>query len=244
MLTSNSGTQFDPQVVETFVALLPEMEAAVAKLDQVEQDSQQSLFKTIAEYLEGSANQEPEALDYSEIIQKLTDLVDAPEPPALHEFGERVCQVTALLAPCDTVAVYLADPLRDCIAPIYVGGKWTELFKQMQIAFGEGLSGYVTKTGEPQINAAAHMDLGRRIRPGENLEFSSALSVPLLGESGVIGSLTLYHGSYNLYQPYHQERMTKVAEVVVRALRRSPQWIEAGWPSPSDRPEAIPPSSK
>lgn len=241
MLSSNSGTQFDPRVVETFIALLPEMEAAVAKLEEKEQDAQQSIFDTISDYMARSTEEEPVEVDTAALVKELEDLMERPVAPSLEEFGDSVFQVCQRLAPCASIAIYGLDPLRDSIAPLHSAGQWPELFDQMHISFGEGVSGYVTEKAEPVMNVAAHMDLSRRIRPNANLELSSALSVPLLGDGGAIGALTLYHGNYNLYQPYHQDRLEKVAEVVVRALRRYPHWMEVCWTTPSDRPEALPP---
>src|SRR5688500_10913284 len=104
------------------------------------------------------------------------------------------------------------------VVSIYSSGMWTGLLRGLDSRFGEGASGFVAASGAPVRNVPASLDLMRRIRPGENLELNSTLSVPLPVKGEVVGALTVYIGSYNFYQAYHTSRLEAVAERLGAAM--------------------------
>lgn len=230
MLRANSGTQFDPRVVEAFIALLPEMDAVLASMQASYDEGQPTVYDAISEYLSRGEDATAD-VNTDSVLQALESRLECGETLHLPEFGAALLECAQQLAPCATLALYVADPLRDSIYPVYVGGQWTRLFDRLQIRLGEGVSGFVAERAEPLVGTSAAQDLARRVRPGENLELTSTLSVPLLVEGAAMGALTLYHGSYNLYQPYHAERLQRLAEVATRFLRRNPEWMEQAWPA-------------
>jgi diguanylate cyclase (GGDEF)-like protein len=99
-----------------------------------------------------------------------------------------------------------------------------ELFEDMAIKIGEGASGWVVEQNEPLINGAASLDVARKLKPTDNLELTSTLCVPLLIESQVIGTITLYHTSYNYFKPHHQRLLTLIAEHAAPALEGARQF--------------------
>jgi putative nucleotidyltransferase with HDIG domain len=222
ILRAGSGKQFDPVVVETFVALLPEVESTIAAMEQESELDTVALIERNAQATgeEEARCSEDEARDAA-IFKDLADLAGESSP--LTAFAPCLAEKVSQLVPFSTFAVFLVTRDRYGVVPVHVAGLWRDLFDGMEIRLGEGASGYVAETGEPVINVAAALDLARRIRPGDNLELNSTLSVPLILDGQVVGTLTAYHSSYSFYRPCHRTRLEKAARCTTQALER------AGW---------------
>src|SRR5260370_29733039 len=83
------------------------------------------------------------------------------------------------LVPASTTVVFLVDEEREELRPAAVHGLLPELFEDMAIKIGEGASGWVVAQNEALINGAASLDVARKLKPTDNLELTSTLSVPL-----------------------------------------------------------------
>src|SRR5262249_31761983 len=147
---------------------------------------------------------------------ELTDLIAAR--PELTPTLELVAGKVAKLVPYSTLAVFLVDEAKGELEPVFTGGLGVELFEGMTIKVGEGASGWVVEQNEAVLNGSASRDVARKLKPTDNLELSSTLSVPLMGEGKVIGALTLYHTGYNFYKPHHLRLVTLIAEHAGPAL--------------------------
>jgi putative nucleotidyltransferase with HDIG domain/diguanylate cyclase (GGDEF)-like protein len=215
VLRANSGTQFDPKVVETFIRLLPEMEVAIQAL-QDEPDAG-SIIDSIAEKVRRmdtteSTDEQDEAL----VLEALGDLLHMRlELPVV---APRLAERLAELVPYSTFALFLTDEDHRSVVPVHAAGLWTHLVEGTEIRLGEGVSGLVAATGEAEMNAPASLDLARRVRPKDNLELNSTLSVPLLLNGRPVGVLTVYHSGYNFYQPYHLRRLLRVAQGLMETV--------------------------
>ena len=214
MLKANAGTQFDPKAVEAFIELLPEMEDEIAAIEsQTDEGVTEDLFERIHKFAQ---RPEPETASESELLGQIDDIL--ADLGSGQSFSAHLAQKIGELVPHSTLAVFLADAQRRSVVPIHSSGMWTELLDGLDIRYGEGASGYVTAHGTPVRNVPASLDLMRRIRPGDNLELNSTLSVPLPVKGEVVGAITLYIGSYNFYQPYHISRLEAVAEKLGAAM--------------------------
>ncbi len=214
MLKANAGTQFDPKAVDAFIELLPEMEAEIAAIEaQADEGVTEDLYERIHKFAQ---RPEPESGTEGELLGQIDTLLAG----ASREKGltDQLAQKVGELVPFSTFAIFLADPQQRSVAPIFTAGMWTELLDGLDIRFGEGASGYVSAHGTPVRNVPASLDLMRRIRPGENLELNSTLSVPLPVRGEVVGAITVYIGSYNFYQSYHVSRLEAIAEKLGAAM--------------------------
>jgi diguanylate cyclase (GGDEF)-like protein len=227
-IQAQSGSQFDPRVVEALVAVLPEVERRIQQMEEADADAlhperpegeatttQPAPPRIAAEALEqiARANAETSALC------ELTDLIVAQ--PELEPTLELIVGKVGKLVPYSTCAVYLFAPGEDELEAVFVRGLGEELFDKMRIRVGEGASGWVVEQNEPVLNGSASLDVARKLKPTDNLELSSTLSVPLLGEGAVIGALTLYHTGYNFYKPHHLRMVTLIAEHAGPAIERA-----------------------
>lgn len=214
MLKANAGTQFDPKAVEAFIQLLPEMEAEIAAIEaQADEGVTEDLYERIAKFAQ---RPEPETASEAELLDEIDRILTGLGGG--QGFSDQLAQKIGELVPYSTFAVFLADSQHRSVVPIYTSGMWTELLDGLDIRHGEGASGFVAANGAPVRNVPASLDLMRRIRPGENLELNSTLSVPLPVKGEVVGALTVYIGSYNFYQAYHTSRLEAVAERLGAAM--------------------------
>lgn len=227
VLRANSGTQFDPSVVETFIALLPDMDAAITALQDADGHEAAS---GVPEAVAGTATDAPacDEADDALVLNELADvLVDEPDPAA---FAARLAQRLDQLVPYSTFALYLVEPERPWLRAVHAAGLWTNLLQGMEIRMGEGVTGYVAAHGEAVENAPAILDLGRRVRPFDNLELNSTLCVPLVSGGEVVGAITVYNSAYSFYQPYHRARLERVALYTAQVGRHG------GWLPGQDSP--------
>jgi putative nucleotidyltransferase with HDIG domain/diguanylate cyclase (GGDEF)-like protein len=216
ILRAGSNSQFDPDVVEAFIAMLPEMDAAIAAI-QAEADCEPELIPVSPRTTRAvtAADEAEDAI----VLDELADLVRSET--GIMSIAPRLAEKISKLVPYTTFSLYLTSSDFRSLIPIYTTGLWTEMLDGIEIRVGEGVTGYAAAKGETLLNAAAALDLARRLRPSDNLELNSTLCVPLLLCGEVIGTLTLYHSSYNFYQPFHAERLNRISRYAVEAIEQS-----------------------
>jgi putative nucleotidyltransferase with HDIG domain len=235
MLLANAGTQFDPVAVEAFVQLLPDLEAEIAAIDaQDDEGVTEDLYERIAKFAQ---RPEPESASEGELLTQIDGILCNQDGG--QGFSDSLAQKIGELVPYSTFAVFMADPQHRSVTPIHTAGMWTELLDGLEIRFGEGASGYVAAQSVPVRNVPASLDLMRRIRPGENLELNSTLSVPLPVKGEVVGALTVYIGSYNFYQSYHVSRLEAIAERLGAAMGGHSSTGDPAPVGPAARPVAL-----
>jgi diguanylate cyclase (GGDEF)-like protein len=105
------------------------------------------------------------------------------------------------LIPCDSIAVY--ERKDDLLEPVYVDGRDRMLFSSLQIPLGEGLSGWVAKHNQPILNGNPSVEPGYLNDPKKFSLLRSALSVPLAGQLGTVGVLSLYRADADAFAPDH-----------------------------------------
>ena len=86
-----------------------------------------------------------------------------------------------------------------------------ERWRDLRVARGEGAAGHAVARGETLVNVSASLDLARRLRPGENIELSSALVVPLSWEARPLGALAVYHTGYDIFDGAHAKEAERLA---------------------------------
>jgi putative nucleotidyltransferase with HDIG domain len=234
ILRAGSGTQFDPEVVEAFIEILPEADTVIRELERAGPDEAACVLESVARRAEQIEGPPPEEdVDEAALLEELAAALR--REPNLTAAAPVLAERLGALAPYTTLALYLVDGSRRSLVPVFGDGLWTSLLEGLEIRLGEGTSGYVAATGEPEVNAAASLDLARRIRPRENLELNSTLCVPMLLGREVVGVLTLYHSSYSFYRPYHLRRVSYAARHLMEAAAAG-RWLEGDLPLPGEDP--------
>jgi putative nucleotidyltransferase with HDIG domain len=90
----------------------------------------------------------------------------------------------------DVVVVYLRRG--DFLMPQWVDGHDFELFASLEIPIGGGLSGWVAENGKAIVNGNPSVEPGYLNDPTKFSNLRSALAVPLISASGIMGVLSAY----------------------------------------------------
>lgn len=217
VLRDGSSKQFDPRLVELFSQILPDVSARVAEMEAREAA------------LRAGEPGETQKLDsnwaFSQIGQSAAEMSAAcdlaqglAEASSVHEVLTVVVDRTLLLLPADTAIVYLCDEDTGNLTAQATGGLYAEKLAGLTINRGEGVSGWVAETLQPQMNAQASLDIGRRFNPNEAMELSAAACVPLVQSGATIGVLALYTTGYSVLAEHHLGVINIVAEHAAAAL--------------------------
>ena len=125
------------------------------------------------------------------------------------------------IVPYSAIAIYVRQEQR--LVPQYVHGKDSHLFASLEIPIGQGLSGWVAENRKAIVNGNPSVEPGYLDDPARFSSLNSAISVPLLGVSGVVGVLTLYHAEQDAFTKDHLRLLlaisSKAALTIENALK-------------------------
>lgn len=222
-LEKESGSAFDPRVVKVMSSRYKELEVKARKHSDTER-AKLSVDVKIArgeapaagfeeqgakaggdrsEFVESIASARAEAQFLFAISQDLTLSID------LNAMLERLAEKLQTTISFDTIAYYHIEG--DTLNPLFVRGNDEELFGSLRIPVGQGLSGWVAMEKKTILNGNPAVEPGFLKDRTIIIQARSALSVPVEGESGVIGALTLYSMTRDQYTRDHLRILMAVA---------------------------------
>lgn len=207
-VASESGTGFDPQVVEVLQRRYRELEQkALAQPDgrvwrparkphpgswqapAVEEEAPAARAARVlpsprASFLSSIAAARQEAQFVLEVTRDLGNSLSLHE--TLSVVGARLEQ----LVPHDAVAIYLRHG--GTLRAEHVRGEDLRMLSSLEIPVGEGLSGWVALENQPIMNGNPSVEASYLNDPSVFSVLRSALAVPLAEGDKVVGVLTLY----------------------------------------------------
>jgi diguanylate cyclase (GGDEF)-like protein/putative nucleotidyltransferase with HDIG domain len=213
-LKRQSGTHFDPAVVNSLMAVREECERRIQAMSDGAPEAlgQVNLPKKISdEVMRQIARANSEFFAMYDVSQSLRG------PMRLEAVLGAVIEKVQRMVPFTTCAIYL-DASETELQMNAVSGLYSELLMGMRIAKGEGLSGRVFTNLRPIVNGPATLDVGRKIPPSETVELNSSLVVPLRANGETFGTLSLYHSSYNIYPDDHARLVTLIADHAANSI--------------------------
>ena len=242
VVQNESGTSFDPQVVDVLMKHYVALEK-MAKASQ--QDDPAKLSKDIkverglapaAGFEAAAPNVRPANGDAGAQASDFLSMIAAArqEVQALFEISQDLGNSLSL----DETLSLLAMRLRRIVphhglaiwvqragvlVPEYVSGDDFRLFSSLQIPVGQGLSGWVAENRKAILNGNPSVESGYLSDPTKFSALRSALAVPLEGTDGVVGVLSLYHAERDAFTKDHLRILlainAKIAISVENALR-------------------------
>jgi diguanylate cyclase (GGDEF)-like protein len=125
------------------------------------------------------------------------------------------------IVPYDGIAIYVTKNGR--LIPEHVSGDDFRLFSSLNIPLGEGLSGWVAANDEWVVNSDPSLESAYSEDPAKTSFLRSALSVPLNGQDGAFGALTLYRAEKDAFTKDNLRVLlalrSKVSLAIENALR-------------------------
>jgi putative nucleotidyltransferase with HDIG domain len=135
------------------------------------------------------------------------------------------------LVPFDCLAVYLCREGR--LRPVFVRGENANLFAQLEIPVGRGLSGWVAEHRRPLLNGNPSVEPGRLADDARFSALRSALAVPFESSDGFLGVLALYHKDSDAYHANHLRLLVGVQSRLALALEQAIRRQDSPRPEPA-----------
>lgn len=224
-IKQESGKAFDPNLVETFVGNIEELEEEVLQAEQALPDGLFARLETVAgEALEDGnrggrtvfhqiASTHKEVQAVYEISQTLGRSLNVRE--TLQLLAEKIRS----FVPYHACAIYLISARNNLLHPHYVAGAFKNVLDAVEIRVGEGVSGWVAANRQPLLNVSPGPDF--QDIPVLRSAFKNALAVPLSHERNVVGVITLYSDRPNSYLQEHLRLMETIVPHASNAINNA-----------------------
>ncbi|HEX4595817.1 MAG TPA: diguanylate cyclase [Bryobacteraceae bacterium] len=158
-----------------------------------------------------------------QVLRELT--TDLGSSLTLNETLALVTDRLRLIVPFDAIIFYVRRG--DTLAPIHAGGEGSGMFSPTELPVGGGLSGWVAQNHKPIVNGNPSVELSYRNDSKLQCHLNSALAVPLEGQAGEIGVLTIYHSEPDLYNNEHLRVLQAVGQKVGIAIEQALRYRRA-----------------
>jgi diguanylate cyclase (GGDEF)-like protein len=223
LLRAQSGTIYDPKLIELFVGNIEELEqAAIKESENLPEPSFAKYFETVNRALSAADDSDlnptyaydvpAELILLSEFCSSLAGNLDLEDVFPL--FTSRMKKIL----PFQTCAFYLKD-VDDYLHPAHASGRFSELIQQNLIGIGKGISGWVSAYKRPMMNASPALDF-----PDIKSDFASfgdALVVPIIHEDESLGTISLYAKESSTYGQYELNILQTLAGFIAPLISES-----------------------
>jgi len=118
--------------------------------------------------------------------------------------------------PYDALAAYCLR--EEILVPVFVSGENFQLFSNLRIPLGEGLSGWVAENHKAILNGNPSVEPGYLNDTKKYSTLRSALAVPLEGASGLSAVLALYRAGQDAFTADDLKIVEAVAEDIGPAI--------------------------
>ena len=237
-----SGTSFDPQIVEILerryvewerMALMEEASMAtlgVSKWMRVERGQEPAAgFAKFSDpptggqenpdFLASIASARQEAQTMFELSQDLGVSLSLSETLSVLSMRLRK------MIPYDSIAVFVNR--NGWLLPELVSGENFNILSSLKVRMGEGLCGWVAENCKPIVNGNPQVEAGYVIDPEQHRTLQSALAVPLEGLNGVVGVLAMYHSGHDAFTPDHLRILLAVGSKVALSVENALKYQQA-----------------
>jgi diguanylate cyclase (GGDEF)-like protein/putative nucleotidyltransferase with HDIG domain len=238
-LREQSGTSFDPRVVEVLERRYIELERMAQSQDE---QTSPGLSKTVrvergvapatgferteptgglaenSDFLSLIASARQEAQTMFELSQDLGVSLSLSETLSVLSLRLR------RMIPYDSIAVFVNR--NGWLLPELVSGENFRALSSLKIRVGEGLCGWVAANCKPIMNGSPQVEAGYVV-DSEKHALQSALAVPLEGLNGVVGVLAMYHANRDAFTPDHLRVLLAVASKVALSVENALKYQQA-----------------
>lgn len=240
-LASESGSAFDPRIVEVLERRYRQLEtmvqpdsmsaekaALLAGIDDeagaeaaggFERCAPASSPLNEADFLSSIASARQEAQTMFELSQDLGNSLSLGE--TLSVLSVRLRK----MVPYDSMAVFLLKDGR--LAPELVSGDNFRLLSALNIGLGDGLCGWVAEQRKPILNGNPAAEAGYVSDPARFTTLRSMLAVPLEGLNGVVGVLAMYRADRAAFSTDHLRILLAVSSKIALSVENALKYQQA-----------------
>jgi GAF domain-containing protein len=161
---------------------------------------------------------------FAEQILQLCDLSEVMGGhAAVDDLAHLLSRHLRRLSPASLVVFYLIDQDHDVLRAVHASGPGDAVTAGLELALGDGLSGWVAVNGRSIRNSNPALDFGERTA-SLPAPLQTTLATPLVCEEGTVGVISLYAPAPDAFSADHQQVLELVARPVAAALRRARQF--------------------
>ena len=229
LIRKESGKALDPNVVEAFLRILPEVrvqaDLPIAGRTRLQAPVSASEGAPMTGSPRAAAMVRASAFEDIAVahreIYALYDLAQSMGTTlGVSETMEHIASKLSRVVPFDTCALYRYSEERDALQCRFASGIDSEILQPLTVRNGEGLTGWVTRNRRALVNGRPSADLHAAglVRP---TRLESALVCPLVSENIVIGTLAVYHTAEGFYSDDHRRLLDRVCEQASAVIRNA-----------------------
>jgi diguanylate cyclase (GGDEF)-like protein/putative nucleotidyltransferase with HDIG domain len=229
LLQQEAGRALDPRVVQLFLKMVPDMEAA-AQSAPLEPSRRLSLDATNergrpaagfqAESPKGSTVFDDIALAHREIYALYEIAQTMGTSLGVSDTMALISSKLSNLVPFSTCALFLFDHEADSLRCRFATGVEADLVGTLTVRAGHGLSGWVARNRRPLVNArpSAEFDAAGL---DQHTTLQSALVAPLVFGDRFIGTVAVYSTQADFYTDDHRRLLDRVSEQAAAVIHNS-----------------------
>ena len=225
-LRSRAGTQFDPNIVSTFLRNLRAFEWEVESqglsyLMDISGIPSQPTDDTASpvHFAEQIKLANREVFTLYEMARDFSSSLNLEETLSL--FTKKVGE----FVPFDTCLVYLLDESNEFATAVYVEGKNEAVLRGKRVTVGEGATGYVLKKRKSVENVdpsldfvSSHSEISR--------QYVAMACIPLIADEKVVGAISLYSTQLAIYEEEHLRLLKTFSKIASDAISKSVRHAE------------------
>lgn len=254
-IVSQSGTSFDPRVVEVLNRRLSDLVEIAQRAVAVERKAPEQI-RASRPAAPGAGFEDLQTGDAPGSETRAPNFTTAiaaarQEFQMLHEvtseLGNSLSMESTIsllgtrlrsIVPHDTIAIYVHQNGR--LVPQYVHGRDARLFASRDVAMGQGLTGWVAENGKPIVNGNPSVEAACTNGNDTPIGLKSAIAVPLVGVDGVVGVLSLYHGETSAFTREHLRLLLAISSKAARTIENALKYREVQKTSVTDELTGLP----
>jgi len=222
LLRAQSGTMYDPDLLELFIAHIDDLEAAAAEASK---NIPQLSFRDYSESLDSDLSSSPPPFPYPTVPSTApAELVDLNEFCSsvgdhlqLSEILPILSQRLAKLVPFST-CIFFLDTGADVLKAEHVAGKFAASLLGLKIGLGKAISGWAAAYRRPILNTGPALEF--QDLDGDFTSLTDTLVVPLLIDEQCIGTISLYAEAPVFYSQAHLALLQIVSSQVTPLIAR------------------------
>jgi transcriptional regulator with GAF, ATPase, and Fis domain len=230
LILRGSGSQYDPRVVGTFIAHLPEFEAQITAhrgtpqpkfgIEATEQLSEAAKRVAPAAGLaeDEEADKLKDANSADDAMSAICDLAQAvigarSQDEVINVFTEKIKSVV----PHSMCAITLVDAKTGQNVVAHAAGSHWMFLKGRVIGAGEGVTGWVLANRKPFCNTDPRLDLPPSVVE-QSPDYKTLAAFPIIKDATTFGAVSIYSSTLAEYTPGHQKLMREAISLFASAL--------------------------
>ena len=229
LLQQEAGRALDPAVVQMFVKMAAEMEAAAETIETA--TPRRLSLEPTNERGRPAVGFSPESTKTSTVFEDIA--LAHREIYALYEIAQTmgtslgVADTMALissklsnLVPFSACALFLFDEEADSLRCRFATGVEADAIGTMTVRAGQGLAGWVARNRRPLVNARPSAEF-EAAGLAKSTALQSALVAPLVFSDRFIGTLAVYSTQPDFYTDDHRRLLDRVSEQASAVIHNS-----------------------